>query len=169
LGADGPVAQGETGVIAVHKDDPGLMRGYLDAPDETAAKFQGDWFLTGDVGRQDADGAIHYVGRTDDMMNAGGYRVSPIEVEDALAAHPDISEVAAVEICVKQDVRIIAAFYVSAKVLDADQLTAHARQTLAGYKVPRHFVRVPALPRGANNKILRRKLRQDWETADGEA
>lgn len=169
MGADGPVAQGETGVIAVHKDDPGLMRGYLNAPDETAAKFQGEWFLTGDVGRQDADGAFHYVGRTDDMMNAGGYRVSPIEVEDALAAHPDITEVAAVEICVKQDVRIIAAFYVSAKVLDADQLTAHARQTLAGYKVPRHFVRVPALPRGANNKIIRRKLRQDWETADGEA
>jgi len=145
------------------------MRGYLDAPEDTAAKFQADWFLTGDMGQQDDDGAIRYVGRVDDMMNAGGYRVSPIEVETALASHPAILEVAAAEICVKQDVKIIAAFYVSADVLDAEDLTAHAGRNLAGYKVPRLFQRVPELPRGANNKILRRQLRQDWETTHGQA
>ncbi|NCW69066.1 MAG: long-chain fatty acid--CoA ligase, partial [Marivivens sp.] len=78
-----PVPIGSAGTIAVHKSDLGLMIGYLDQPDETAARFVGDWFLTGDVGRMSEDGAIKYEGRADDMMNAGGYRVSPVEVEEA--------------------------------------------------------------------------------------
>ena len=59
------------------------MLGYLGAPEATAEKFAGDWFLTGDQGVMDADGQIAYLGRADDMMNAGGFRVSPIEVEHA--------------------------------------------------------------------------------------
>lgn len=168
IGPDGAVPDGEVGVIGVHKDDPGLMLGYLNAPEETAAKFAGDWFLTGDMGRKGPDGAVHYEGRTDDMMNAGGYRVSPIEVEDALSLHPDIAEVAACEIRVKADTSIIAAFYVAADVLNESQLTDFAATRLAHYKTPRMFIRVPHLPRSANNKILRRKLRQDWETAHGQ-
>lgn len=169
IGSDGPVPNGEVGVIGVHKDDPGLMIGYLDAPEETAAKFAGDWFLTGDMGRQGPDGAIHYEGRSDDMMNAGGYRVSPIEVEDALALHPAITEVAACEIRIKADTSIIAAFYVTADVLDEAELNEFAATRLARYKRPRTFIRIDHLPRGANNKILRRQLRQDWETAHGQA
>jgi acyl-coenzyme A synthetase/AMP-(fatty) acid ligase len=165
----GPVPDGEAGTIAVHKDDPGLMLGYYNAPQETADRFQGDWFLTGDIGRKGPDGAIHSEGRSDDMMNAGGYRVSPIEVENALTAHPDIQDVAACEIRVTSDTTIITVFYVSTDVLDEDQLTGFAAKTLAHYKVPRQFVRIDALPRGANNKILRRRLRQDWETSHGQA
>lgn len=168
LGPDGPCHTGETGTIAVHRSDPGLMLGYLHAPEETASKFQGDWFLTGDVGREGTDGAIHYEGRVDDMMNAGGIRVSPIEVETALASHADIQDVAACEIRLRPDTSIIAAFYVSDKVLDEDNLTTFAARHLATYKVPRLFQRVGQLPRGANNKILRRKLRQDWETKHGQ-
>ena len=156
-------------MIAVHKDDPGLMLGYLDAPDETAARYRGDWFLTGDIGRQMPDGAIRYEGRADDMMNAGGYRVSPIEVETALARHPSIAEVAAVELRVRADTSVIAAFYVAPDDLDADDLAAFASRTLAAYKVPRLYRRIAALPRGANNKVLRRRLRQDWETENGQA
>lgn len=166
---EGPAKDGEAGTIGVHKDDPGLMLGYYNAPDETADRFQGDWFLTGDIGRKGPDGAIHYEGRSDDMMNAGGYRVSPIEVENALATYPDIQDVAACEIRVSADTTIITAFYVSADVIDADQLATFAATHLARYKVPRQFVRIAALPRGANNKILRRKLRQDWETSHGQA
>jgi acyl-coenzyme A synthetase/AMP-(fatty) acid ligase len=169
LDDNGPVADGDPGVIAVHKDDPGLMLGYHGAPDETAAKYQGDWFLTGDIGRKSPDGAIKYEGRTDDMMNAGGYRVSPIEVEDALAAYPAIQDAAACEISVSHDTSIITAFYVSADVIDEVQLAAHLATRLARYKVPRQFVRIDSLPRGANNKILRRALRQDWETTHGQA
>jgi len=162
-----PVATGKIGTIAIHRDDQGLMLGYLNAPNETAAKFEGDWFITGDMGWMNADGAVTYAGRSDDMMNAGGYRVSPIEVETALETHPDITEAAACEIKIKHDVFIIAAFYVSADVIDDHQLSAFCAQTLAGYKCPRLFVRVQSLPRGANNKLLRRVLRQAWETANG--
>lgn len=164
-----PVPRGDVGTIAIDRADAGLMLGYLNAPEDTAEKFQGDWFLTGDLGIMAADGAVTYAGRNDDMMNAGGYRVSPIEVENALTAHPQISEAAAVEIKVKQDVCIIAGFYVSEDVIEDASLAAWCADNLAGYKCPRQFVSVETLPRGANNKLLRRVLRQDWETANGQA
>lgn len=159
---------GKSGQIAVHKSDPGLMLGYLDDPDTTAKAYLGDWFLTGDIGTQTASGAIRYDGRRDDMMNAGGFRVSPIEVEAALAQHPDITECAAVEIAVKSDASVIAAFYTAPDVIDPIELAAHAATHLARYKCPRLFVHVQALPRGANNKLLRRKLRTDWEAEHGQ-
>ena len=98
-----------------------------------------------------------------------GVFFSPIEVEDALTAHPLIHECAATEIKIKQDVCVIAAFYTSADVIDEAQLTAFCAEILAGYKRPRLFIRVETLPRGANNKLLRRILRQDWETSHGQA
>ena len=169
LGPDGPVETGASGQIAVHQDDPGLMLEYLNAPEETARRFHDGWFLTGDIGHVGADGAIHYDGRVDDMMNAGGYRVSPIEVEKTLNAHPDVAECAACEISVGPATTIIAAFYVAANVIDDTALAAFCKADLASYKVPRAFIRVDALPRGANNKILRKRLREDWETTHGEA
>lgn len=164
-----PVQTNDIGMIAIHRSDKGLMLGYLNARDETAAKYDGDWFMTGDMGRMDADGAVTYAGRGDDMMNAGGYRVSPIEVEDALAAHPDIHEAAAAEVTIKQGVCVIAGFYVSENMIDDATLAAFCADQIAGYKCPRLFVRVETLPRGANNKLLRRVLRQNWETTHGQA
>ncbi|MCF2870621.1 acyl--CoA ligase [Octadecabacter sp. G9-8] len=156
------------GQIAVHTSDPGLMLGYLNAPDETAAKFSGDWFLTGDVATRTPSGAIRYDGRVDDMMNAGGYRVSPIEVESALTLHPAIEDAAAVELRVKSDASIIAAFYTGPDVLDQGELAAHCTAHLAHYKTPRLFIWRDTLPRGANNKLLRRALRQNWEADHGQ-
>ena len=79
-----PVPRGEDGLLAVSRRDPGLMLGYWRRPEETAAAFRGEWFVTGDRARMDADGAIAHLGRADDVMNAGGFRVSPAEVEAAL-------------------------------------------------------------------------------------
>ncbi len=169
IGPDGPVPIGDPGTIAVHRSDPGLMVGYLDQPHETASRYKGDWFLTGDVGRMTPDGAITYEGRSDDMMNAGGYRVSPVEVEQALTQHPDIHEAAAVELRVKADTTVIAAFYTGPADLAEAEVAEFLSQRLARYKCPRLFIRVDALPRGANNKLLRRALRQNWETAHGQA
>ena len=162
-----PVPRGTSGQIAVHKDDPGLMLGYLDHAEETRARFDGDWFLTGDEGYMSEDGAIFYAGRNDDMLNAGGYRVSPIEVESALSQHPAISEVGACEVTVKEGTSVIAAFYVGTEDL-GDTLADFAAQRLARYKCPRIFERVDELPRGANNKLLRKVLRKNWETAHGQ-
>lgn len=166
LGDDGqPVAQGAAGTIAIHRDDPGLMLGYLNAPDEMAARMRGPWFLTGDQGAMAVDGQVSYLGRDDDMMNAGGYRVSPLEVEAALAAHPGILQVGVAEVKVRADAGIIVAFYTGPEALDGAGLAAFAARTLARYKQPRAFVHLPALPMGANGKLLRRALPAHFEAA----
>ena len=154
LGPGGPVPRGTTGVIAVHRSDPGLMLRYLGAEAETAARFDGDWFLTGDIGAMSAEGAITYLGRDDDMMNAGGFRVSPLEVErvfDGLTA-----ACAAVERRVSDDTSIIALCYEG----DADEaeLRARAEAMLAPHKRPRLYER-REIPRNANGKLNRRALR----------
>lgn len=159
----GPVPQGNEGVIAVHRDDPGLMLGYLNAPEESAAKMQGDWFLTGDLGTMSADQQISYRGRNDDLMNAGGYRVSPLEVEAALIGYPGITQVGVAEVEVKKDARIIVAFYSGPAPLDELALQTYVQSRLARYKQPRAFVHLPALPASANGKLLRRALPAYYE------
>lgn len=166
LGPEGPVPLGDEGTIAVHRSDPGLMLGYLNAADETASKMQGDWFLTGDQGSMDADHQITYLGRNDDMMNAGGFRVSPVEVETCLAHMDGITAVGAAEVNVKQDVSVIAAFYTGPAPLDESALRRYAEANLARYKQPRLYIHLSELPMGANGKILRRALRQKFEAHD---
>jgi acyl-coenzyme A synthetase/AMP-(fatty) acid ligase len=160
LGRGRPVGVGEAGVMAVSKDDPGLMLGYFEQPDETAAKYQDQWFVTGDTVSMDGDGYVTYLGRDDDMMNAGGYRVSPIEVEAAMMRCDGVLQAAAAEVEVREGVRVIAGFYVANADLD-DGLREICSEALAKYKTPRMFVKMDALPMGANNKIQRKALR-DW-------
>jgi len=169
LGGDGPVPLGQEGTIAVHRSDPGLMLGYFGAPQATEGKFSGDWFLTGDQGAMDPDGAIRYLGRADDMMNAGGIRVSPMEVEAVLNRHPGITQAAVTDIEVKADTRLIMAFYTGPEALDEKELSAFAAERLAGYKCPRGFFRLDALPTGANGKLLRRELRPIYKALHGQA
>lgn len=161
-----PVPRGSPGTLAVDRADPGLFLGYLDAPAENAARMQGTWFLTGDTVKMAADGAITYLGRSDDMMNAGGFRVSPLEVEAAIAAHPAIAELAAVELPVKAGASVIAVFYVAAGPVTEAELQDHARSCLARYKEPRLWVAVDALPKNANGKTDRRALRDGWTAAN---
>ena len=158
-----PVPLGEEGTIAINRNDPGLMLTYWNAPKDTASKFMGDWFLTGDRGTMDPDFYIHYAGRADDMMNAGGYRVSPLEVEAALSRFPGIHSVGATDVEIKQDVRVIAVFYTSDEPLDDAALKAYVEQTLARYKQPRLFQRLEALPTNPNGKLSRRALRNHFE------
>jgi len=163
LGEDGPVEIGEPGVLSVSRRDPGLMLGYWGAEEETRERFQGEWFLTGDMVSMAGDGALTYHGRGDDMMNAGGIRVSPLEVESALNAHPAIFESAAVEDTVKADTTVIAAFYMSRTPVESAELEGFVAARLARYKCPRIYARVEALPKGANGKLLRRVLRERYE------
>lgn len=169
LGPKGPVPRGEEGTIAVHRSDPGLMLEYLSAPEATAGRFRGEWFLTGDQGAMGEDGAITYLGRADDMMNAGGYRVSPMEVEAVLNTHPGITQAAVTDVEVKQDARLIMAFYTGPAPLPEDELAAFAAERLAGYKCPRGFFHLDALPTGANGKLLRRELRPIYKARHGQS
>ncbi|MEX0340894.1 MAG: class I adenylate-forming enzyme family protein [Arenibacterium sp.] len=164
LGSDGPVQCGEEGTIAVHRSDPGLMLGYLNAPEECDARMRGEWYLTGDQGAMAIDGQITYLGRDDDMMNAGGYRVSPLEVEAALADFEGLEHVGVTDVQVKADATIIVAFYTAPAPLDEAALKAFAAERLARYKQPRAFVHLKALPSGANGKILRRALKSQFES-----
>ena len=166
MDAEGPVPAGTPGTIAIHQSDPGLMLGYLDAPEQTAARYQGEWFLTGDQAAMDAQGQITYLGRNDDMMNAGGFRVSPLEVEAVLSQAPGITSVGVASVEVKPNVDVIAAFYTSAtSPLDVDALQAYAQSNLARYKQPRLFIPVDALPVGGNGKLSRRKLRESYKAS----
>ncbi|MCJ8332974.1 MAG: acyl--CoA ligase [Epibacterium sp.] len=153
-----PVPLHQPGVIAVHKSDPGLMIGYYGAEDETRAQTQGEWFLTGDRGSMDADGQITYLGRADDMMNAGGYRVSPLEVEAAMAECPDLTEIAVAAIEVKPDVKIIVGFFTGSNDVTESALLDFAKSRLAAYKQPKMYQRVASLPFGPNGKLRRRAL-----------
>ena len=161
----GPVPDGTVGTIAIHRDDPGLMLGYYNASAQTTARFQGDWFLTGDQGCRDADGQITYLGRDDDMMNAGGFRVSPLEVEAALATFPEVSSIGVTQVEIKPDVYVIAAFYTADRPLDDAALQRYADTKLARYKQPRLYVHLPVLPTGANGKLQRRALRTGFKGA----
>jgi len=155
---------GETGLLAVHRSDPGLMLGYWGRPEEEALVFRGDWFCGGDLAHIDDDGYVWYHGRHDDILNPMGYRLSPLEIERVLAQHPVVQDVAVGELSVAEGVSILAAFVVpngvADEATDGVALLAWAGQHLAAYKRPRRVVFVEQLPRTRSGKLLRRELPQ---------
>jgi acyl-coenzyme A synthetase/AMP-(fatty) acid ligase len=146
------------GLIGVHRSDPGLMLGYWNRPREEEEVWRGEWFAGGDVGSIDADGYVWHEGRANELMNAGGYRVSPLEVEAVLATAPHVNEVAVAEVRPSEDVSIIMAFVVPLPGADAQKILKHAAARLAAYKLPKEIRFVEALPRTANGKVVRGKL-----------
>ncbi len=159
-GGEEPLPAGAIGLLAVHRSDPGLMLGYWNRPEEEELVYRGDWFTGGDLASFDAAGYMTYHGRNDDMMNAMGYRVSPLEVEQCLSHHPAVAEVAVTELAVREDVKVIAAFVVprDADEADAEPLLSYAHRHLAAYKCPREIIFTSSLPRTANGKVMRRRL-----------
>ncbi|MBJ3762964.1 acyl--CoA ligase [Maribius pontilimi] len=158
LGLDGPLSADTPGELAIRADDPGLMLGYLGDPAATAERHRDGWFLTGDRGQIDRDGWVRYLGRMDDLLNAGGFRVSPLEIEAVAESFPDLREAAAITREVRAGVSVIALCYAADRALDETALARHCEARLARYKQPRVFERVDALPRSANGKLMRRAL-----------
>lgn len=160
-GSGGEIADiDETGLLAVHETETGLMLGYWNRPEETNAAFRAGWFLTGDRARCDSDGYYWYEGRADDLMNAFGYRVAPEEVERAIAAHPDVGEVAVTAVPVRDSVSLITAFVVARQPgwHDETALATWAKERLAEYKRPKAYRFVDELPRTPSGKIRRKAL-----------
>jgi len=145
----------ESGDLGVHRSDPGLMLRYWGEEPP-----HGEWFATGDAAEIDAEGYVWYRGRADDMMNAGGFRVSPLEVESVLLQHPEVAEAGVREWRVSETASIIAAFIVPhpGRSPGEESILAFVSERLAAYKRPKQIWFVPALPRTANGKLIRKAL-----------
>ena len=156
------VATGVEGMLCIRRTDPGLMLGYWNQPEETAACFRDDWFLTGDYARLDDDGYVWFLGRRDDLINTFGYRVSPHEVERVLKSHPEVADAAASGETVGAEKTLVVAYVVTrSSALTAEAVLAWAHEHLASYKTPRIVYLVDDLPRTRNGKVLRRALRPE--------
>nr|WP_246733377.1 AMP-binding protein [Methylobacterium sp. BTF04] len=156
----------EPGEIVVARPDPVMFLEYWNQPEATAKKFRGDWMLTGDTARRDADGYIHFVGRDDDLITSAAYRIGPTEIEDCLGCHPAVAMAAAVgkpdplrtEI-VKAYVVLRAGFVASDAL--AAEIQAFVRQRLSAHEYPREIVFRASLPMTTTGKIIRRQLRDE--------
>lgn len=147
------VAPGRTGRIFVGNEM--AMEGYTGGGHKQNI---GGLLSSGDVGHFDEDGRLFIDGRDDEMIVSGGENVFPREVEDCLAAHPAVEEVAVVGVDDPQFGQRLKAFVVARTDVDADTLKRHVKSNLAAYKVPREIVFVGALPRNETGKILKRRL-----------
>jgi acyl-coenzyme A synthetase/AMP-(fatty) acid ligase len=160
-GGETPLPAGEVGLMAVRRDEPGLMIGYWKRPAEEQDALRGEWFISGDLVEIDAEGYVWLHGRADEVMNAGGYRVSPAEVERCLLEHPCIVEAAVAERPGRDAGTSIIKAYVVAREgyeLTEAEILGHCAQHLASYKRPRAAAVLDALPRNANGKLLRSAL-----------
>jgi fatty-acyl-CoA synthase len=149
------VAPGEIGRITVRTDSQ--FEGYSSG--DTKAFHEG-YMITGDVGRLDVEGRLYVVGRDDEMIVSGGENVYPLEVEQALHAHPAVREVAVIGVPDEAFGQRLAAFVVLEPdaTSTTEALKQHVRDRLAGYKVPRDVTVLPELPRNAAGKIVKREL-----------
>lgn len=157
---------GPSGEVCVHLSGDEAFAGYWNRPDADAAAIREGWYHTGDTGHLDADGDLWLDGRVDDMIVSGGENVHPLEVEEVLAGHPGVREVAVIGAAderLGQRVVAVVVGEASAADLDAHCLTS----PLARFKRPREYRFVDALPRSASGKILRRRLRNDGQEGDG--
>ncbi|WP_374488407.1 AMP-binding protein [Zoogloea sp.] len=154
-----PVPLGERGELCVR--GPQVMQGYYGRPEETARVFTHDGYLrTGDVATMDAQGFLRIVDRKKDMILVSGFNVYPNEIEDVVASHPGVLEVAALGVPDAHSGEAVKIFVVRKDpALTEAALIAHCRQNLTGYKVPRLVEFRTELPKSNVGKILRRKLR----------
>ena len=160
-----PLPAGTPGLIAVARPDPVMMLEYWRQPEETAAKFAGDWLLTGDTGTCDEDGYLWFQGRDDDIISSGSYRIGPGDIEDCIIRHPSVLMVAVVGVPDPIRTEAVKAFILPKPgIVPSDALAAEiqafVRERLAAYQYPREVEFVTELPMTATGKIRRKDLRE---------
>ncbi len=153
-----PVPFNQSGRLAIATSDPGCLINYVGEK-----KLDGDWLVTNDTVKMSKLGEITFLGRADDIINAGGYRVSPIELENLFSLIEGIEYVAAIEVTIKANTSITAIFYKSNSYIDERVFKEISCNNLARYKQPRLFVRVHSFPLSGNGKLNRKKLKSDYE------
>ncbi|KPN76647.1 long-chain-fatty-acid--CoA ligase FadD [Shewanella xiamenensis] len=157
--------QGETGEL--FGKGPQIMKGYWQRPEETAKVIDKDgWLATGDIGYMDEQGFFYIVDRKKDMILVSGFNVFPNEVEEVVALHPKVIEVAAVGVPNDASGELVKVFVVAKdKSLTAEDIIKHCRVHLTGYKVPKLVEFRDELPKTNVGKILRRELRDEVKRA----
>ncbi|OYO16486.1 hypothetical protein BI335_10460 [Enemella evansiae] len=160
-----PLPPGTQGEVVVDLAGDESFAGYWRRPDADAKALRHGWYHTGDLGQLDEDGDLWVSGRVDDMVISGGENVHPVEVEDVLATHPDVAEVAVVGLADERWGQAVTAFVVFNQPPDdpeaaAAELRRWAREDsgLSPYKVPKRVIVVAEVPKSPVGKILRRKL-----------
>ena len=162
-GHDVKVIDGEIVVRAA--DDPVVFLGYWNKPEATAHKVRDGWLRTGDLGDMDDDGSFRFLARSDDVINSGGYRISPAEIETVLVKHPRVAQAAVVGAPDALRGQVVKAFIVLREGTEpsaalGQQLQSFVKTELAAYEYPRKVEFVEALPMTVTGKIQRSVLRQ---------
>jgi long-chain acyl-CoA synthetase len=155
----------EIGELAIR--GPQVMLGYFGQPEETALVLRDGWLRTGDIARIDRDGYAYIVDRKKDMIDVGGFKVYPREVEEVLFQHPGVADAAVVGVPEAARGEVVKAFVVRkpGASVTAEELIAFVRDRLAHYKAPRSVEFRDSLPRSAVQKVLRRVLRDEAAAA----
>jgi long-chain acyl-CoA synthetase len=151
---------GQIGELCVRGGN--VMMGYWNHPEETARVFRQGWLLTGDVGYRDSDGYFFITDRKKDMLLVNGNNVYPREIEEVIQQYPGVKEAAVIGVPDARRGEQPQAFVAPNEgvTLNERELLQFVREKMADYKVPRHIVFLPALPRNATGKILKTTLRQ---------
>ncbi len=157
-----PLPVGEIGEIQVK--GPQVMKGYYNRPDATAQTIVDDWLNTGDIGKMDEDGFFQIVDRKKDMILVSGFNVFPNEIEEVIAGHEKVMEVAAVGVPDAKSGEVVKVFIVRKdESLKESEVIEYCREHLTGYKIPKQVEFRKELPKTNVGKILRRKLREEEE------
>jgi len=156
---------GKPGIVAIRRPDPVMFLRYWNNPAATAAKFAGDWLLSGDTAEQQEDGWFRFIGRADDVITSAGYRIGPGEVEDCLMRHPGVAAAAVIGLPDALRTEAVTAVIVPrpgfapGAALGAE-IQAFVRDRLAAHLYPRRVVFAESLPQTATGKVTRGTLRQ---------
>jgi acetyl-CoA synthetase len=165
INEDGQIARpDELGEIAVKSPDPVMFLEYWKNPRATREKFIGDWMRTGDYGRKDKDGNFWFSGRQDDIIESGGFRIGPGEVEDCLMKHPAVALVGVIGVSDPVRGEIVKAFILPRAGVTPDKaleqsIQEHVKKRLEAHAYPREVAFVDEMPKTKTGKILRNELR----------
>jgi acetyl-CoA synthetase len=160
-----PVRPGTVGEVAIKRPDPVMCLEYWRNPEATNEKFIGDWWLTGDLAKKDEDGYFWFVGRKDDVITSGGYRIGPAEIEDCLMKHPSVSMVAVVGSPDEVRTEVVKAFIVLKPEVTPspdieEDIKNFVKVRLAAHEYPREIEFASELPMTATGKIMRKELKK---------
>ena len=159
------VPAGTVGEVAIKRPDPVMCLEYWKNPEATREKYVGDWWVTGDLARQDEDGYFWFVGRKDDLITSAGYRIGPAEIEDCIIKHPAVSMVAVVGSPDEVRTEVVKAFIILKPEVPPgpdieEEIKKFVKTRLAAHEYPREIEFVSELPMTATGKIMRKELKK---------